>query len=98
MRVILCRKMCRKEPMKPSIITLLSEDKVIGLRQVNRGIKDNQIRCVLIADDTDSNIRLQLMKTCREANVLVTRVRSKEELGKALGIEVDCATVGILKE
>ncbi len=84
--------------MKPSIITLLSEDKVIGLRQVNRGIKDNQIRCVLVADDADANIRLALAKTCREAKIPLTRVKSKEELGKTLGIDVDCATVGILKK
>ncbi len=84
--------------MKPSIIKLLSEDKVIGLRQVNRGIKDNQIRCVLIADDADANIRLELIKTCRQANVSVQRVKSKEELGKALEIDVNCATVGILKK
>ena len=83
--------------MEPSIIKLLSEKKVIGLRQVNRGIKENQIRCVLIADDTECNIRLELMKTCRNARVPVTHVASKEELGRALGIDVSCSTVGILK-
>ena len=83
--------------MEPSIIKLLSEKKVIGLRQVNRGIKENQIRCVLIADDTECNIRLELMKTCRNARIPVTRVPSKSELGKTLGIDVDCSTVGILK-
>ena len=83
--------------MEPSIIKLLSEKKVIGLRQVNRGIKDNQIRCVVIADDTECNIRLELMKTCRNARIPVTRVPSKSELGRTLGIEVDCSTVGILK-
>lgn len=83
--------------MEPSIIKLLSEKKVIGLRQVNRGIKENQIRCVLIADDTECNIRLELMKTCRNARIPVTRVPSKSELGRMLGIEVDCSTVGILK-
>ena len=83
--------------MELSIIKLLSEKKVIGLRQVNRGIKENQIRCVLIADDTECNIRLELMKTCRNARIPVTRVPSKSELGRTLGIEVDCSTVGILK-
>ena len=83
--------------MEPSIIKLLSEKKVIGLRQVNRGIKDNQIRCVVIADDTECNIRLELMKTCRNARIPVTRVPSKSELGRTLGIDVDCSTVGILK-
>ena len=83
--------------MEPSIIKLLSEKKVIGLRQVNRGIKENQIRCVLIADDTECNIRLELMKTCRNARIPVTRVPSKSELGRTLGIDVDCSTVGILK-
>ncbi len=83
--------------MEPSIIKLLSEKKVIGLRQVNRGIKENQIRCVLIADDTECNIRLELVKTCRNARIPVTRVPSKSELGRTLGIDVDCSTVGILK-
>ena len=83
--------------MELSIIKLLSEKKVIGLRQVNRGIKENQIRCVVIADDTECNIRLELVKTCRNARIPVTRVPSKSELGKALGIDVDCSTVGILK-
>lgn len=83
--------------MEPSIIKLLSENKVIGLRQVNRGIKENQIRCVVIADDTECNIRLELTNTCRRAHVPVKRVPSKSELGKTLGIDVDCSTVGILK-
>lgn len=86
-----------KEPMEPSISKLLSENKVIGLRQVNRGIKENRIRCVVIADDTECNIRLELMKTCRNARIPVTHVPSKEDLGKALGIDVSCSTVGILK-
>ena len=47
--------------------------------------------------DTECNIRLELMKTCRNARIPVTRVPSKSELGRTLGIEVDCSTVGILK-
>lgn len=83
--------------MEPSIIKLLSEKKVIGLRQVNRGIKDDQIRCVLIAEDTEPHIRQELLSTCRKARIPIKKFASKEEMGKMLGIDVACATVGILK-
>ena len=83
--------------MEQSIIDLLSADKVIGLRQVNRGIGDDAIRCVLIAADTEERIRRELTALCRLRGVPVRFVSSKEELGKAVGIDVDCATVGILK-
>lgn len=83
--------------MEPSLSALIAEPKVIGLRQVIRGIGDNQIRCVLIAADADEPIRRQLITLCSRHQIPVMFTPSKAELGREAGIEVSCATVGFLK-
>ncbi len=75
---------------------LLAREKVIGLRQVMRGIRDGRVRCVLVAADAEEHIKLELGNQCEAKGVKLVSVPSKEELGRASGIDVDCAAVGII--
>lgn len=75
---------------------LLAREKVIGSRQIMRGFRDGQIRCVLIAEDAEEHIKLELVSQCRLAGVEAVFVPSKEELGRAAGIDVASAAVGII--
>ena len=72
--------------------------KVAGIRQVVRGIKSDRIRCVLVATDADEHIKTQLMAICTPKGLSLKFVLNKKELGKRLGLDVDCAVVGILKD
>lgn len=76
---------------------LLRQPKVIGLRQVMRGFRDCQIRCVLAAADADGHILRELKSQCALNGVELIMLPSMEELGREVGIDVGCAAVGILK-
>lgn len=71
--------------------------RVAGIRQVIRGIRKGQIRCVLAATDADEPIKRELSALCRASGVELKFVLNKKELGISLGLQVDCAAVGILK-
>lgn len=83
--------------MEQKIKKLLENKKVIGIRQVVRGISDKQIRCVLLATNTDEDIKREIVNLCKTNNVPILFTPSKEELGKEVGIDVNCATVGLLE-
>jgi len=71
--------------------------RVAGIRQVIRGIRKGQIRCVLTASDADEDIKRELSQLCLASGVELRFVLNKKELGNTLGLQVDCAAVGILK-
>lgn len=73
-------------------------DKVAGMRQVVRGIRADRIRCVLVASDADEHIKRELTALCGSADIELKYVLTKKELGKSLGLDVDCAAAGILKD
>lgn len=72
--------------------------KVAGIRQVVRGIRSDRIRCVLVALDADEHIKTELTTLCDLKSIQLKFVLNKKELGKRLGLDVDCAAAGILKE
>jgi len=76
---------------------LKNSNKVMGLRQVLRGVRKGQIGSVLLALDADENIKLQVQNLCNVNNMLMFTCESKEELGKELQIDRACAVVGFLK-
>ncbi len=65
--------------------------RVVGYRQVVRGINGNQIRCVLIARDADSNIGNQIVSLCEKKKVPYRFVTDKATMGKMLDLDVACA-------
>lgn len=65
--------------------------RVVGYRQVVRGINGNQIRCVLIARDVDSKIGHQIVSLCEQKNIPYKMVYDKVSMGKMLKLDVACA-------
>jgi ribosomal protein L7Ae-like RNA K-turn-binding protein len=76
---------------------LLTNKKVIGLRQVLRGILKREIESVVIADDTAQHIKTQLLEACKIATIPIFTCPTRAELGKTLGIQRPCCTVGFTK-
>ncbi len=72
--------------------------RVVGYRQVVRGIHGNQLRCVLIARDADSFIGEQLALLCKQNNVPYEFVLDKQTMGKMLELDVPCAVCAESKE
>lgn len=71
--------------------------KVVGMKQVLRAVGADQVQQVLLAQDADEYIKNKVVSTCEEHGITPVPVPSMEELGKACGIAVKCATVAILK-
>ena len=76
---------------------LKSTPKVVGMKQVLRGLKDGSLKSVYVANDADTFLYQRVVRAAEAANIPVTRVASKQELGKASGVEVAAATVGLLR-
>lgn len=69
-----------------------------GTNEVTKFIERNQIEIVIIAEDVEpEEIVAHLPVLCDEKKIPYTYVPSKEELGKASGLEVTTAAVGIVK-
>lgn len=78
--------------------TAFSQDFVVGCRQVRKELALGNLRCVFVAGDIDGALKRELNALLQTACVDVYRVKSKEELGKRAGIEVDAAIVGVKKK
>lgn len=80
------------------VVSMLKRSpKLVGLKQVLSSVGSGKLRCVVLAPDADPDIRGKVLTACIRHSVEVINYASKAELGKLCGIEVACATVGILK-
>lgn len=71
---------------------------VAGYRRTVRGIRTNQIRCVLVACDSDDGLAEEVRRLCAENGVPCHTVGGKKALGEKLGLDVACAVCGIAVE
>ncbi|HHX48828.1 MAG TPA: 50S ribosomal protein L7ae-like protein [Clostridiales bacterium] len=74
-----------------------NHNKVIGLRQVIRCIKSNQLWCVLIATDIDEHIKQEILAQCTSYGIPYVIKFTRKKLGEIANIDVKCATIGLLK-
>ena len=82
---------------KNEIIKLLKiSPKVVGSKQVSRGIAEGTVGCVIVAEDADRALRKKLVAAAEIAGVAVEHAPSMEWLGRNSGIEVGAAAVGII--
>ncbi|KUP04614.1 ribosomal protein L7Ae-like protein [Bacillus coahuilensis m2-6] len=70
---------------------------VVGTKQTVKAIKAGDIQQVVIAKDADYKVVSKLLQASKDMNVEVLYVDSMKKLGKACGIDVAAATVGIMK-
>ena len=70
-----------------------------GTNETTKSVERGLAKLVYIAMDVDPpEIVAHLPLLCEEKNIPYIYVKSKEELGKAAGIEVACASAAILNE
>ncbi len=75
---------------------LNGSSKVVGSKQVLKGVSDGTIGCVIIASDADADVKRAIASAAEANGVTLKYFPSKRKLGEAAGIEVEAATVGIL--
>lgn len=69
--------------------------KLVGLKQVLRGIESGDVGCVVIAADSESFIEECVRNAIGTKCVKVLICPTRKELGKAACIDVPAAVVGI---
>ncbi|WDV45429.1 ribosomal L7Ae/L30e/S12e/Gadd45 family protein [Clostridiaceae bacterium M8S5] len=80
------------------MLSLLKEEKkVVGTKQAERALLSDQVKLVYIARDADSHVVNKLVDICKSKNIEVIYVNTMEELGKACEIDVNAASVALLK-
>ncbi|MFL0196179.1 ribosomal L7Ae/L30e/S12e/Gadd45 family protein [Clostridium sp. WILCCON 0269] len=79
------------------MIYRLTGNKVVGLKQTVKAIKNNNAKTVYIAKDADDKIIQSVKALIDEDSPEVVYVDTMKELGKLCGIDVGAATAAILK-
>jgi large subunit ribosomal protein L7A len=68
---------------------------VIGVKQTTRAIQNGQIAEVIVAKDADTRLTGKVISICKDKGLPVHYVDSMRRLGKACGIDVGAAVVGL---
>jgi len=71
--------------------------RVVGLKQVIRGVNEGIFKKIYIASDADEIIRLKVLNACTQMGTSYEEVHTMIELGNACMIDVGAATAGVLK-
>ena len=81
------------------VITLLNNSsKVVGTKQVLKGMASDELRCVILSEDADDFIKTKVKTQAQKCGVEVIVAPSISWLGNECKIAVGAATVGIIKE
>ncbi|WP_409968147.1 ribosomal L7Ae/L30e/S12e/Gadd45 family protein [Bengtsoniella intestinalis] len=76
---------------------LASIDKVIGVKQSRKVLRDGRARKVYLACDADPAITQPIVEACQAQEVAVDMDYSLSQLGLACGITVGAAVVAVLR-
>jgi len=71
--------------------------KTVGIKQTLKAVEKGNAKAVYLAKDADERVIGGLKELCQKNSVDILYVDSMKQLGKACDIEVDAATVAILK-
>ena len=73
------------------------DKRIVGLKQVLKGLSCDMFSKIYIASDVDEVIRQKVIAACNQTGLKYEEDFSMIELGKACDIDVGAATAGILK-
>jgi len=74
-----------------------SPNKLVGLKQVLRGVTDGTVWCVIVSSDCEEFIKRTLKDAAAGKSVLWKSCPTMAELGKAARIDVGAAVVGLVR-
>lgn len=78
------------------ITELASQEKVVGVKQSRKAIREGRARQVFLACDADPAIIGPVAQSCAEANVPVRSGYTMAQLGQACRIAVGASVVAVL--
>ena len=74
-----------------------SPKKLVGLKQVLRGVTDGTLWCVIVSSDCEDFIKRAVRDAAMDRDVLLKSGPTMAELGKAAEIDVGAAVVGLVR-
>ena len=84
--------------MSTSVNELIASnpDRLVGLKQVLRGISEGNVWCVIVSLDSDDFVKQQVLTAIGNAKISVKYFDNKSKLGSLVGIDVAAAVVGLV--
>lgn len=79
------------------MIDLDAISKVVGTKQTLKALKDKKVLKVILAEDTEAKMKKEITDACEQSQVEIRQIKTKRELGKAVGIDRSAAVVALLK-
>lgn len=77
--------------------TLKAANKVVGLKQSHRAVRDGRALRAYLAKDSEERVSRPFAEACAEADVELIVVESMALLGEACGVDVGAAVAVILR-
>lgn len=76
---------------------LRTANKVIGLKQSRKAVRDGIAAMVYVALDAEKRVIVPIYELCGETNTPIREIPTMAELGSAAGIDVGAAVVTVLR-
>jgi large subunit ribosomal protein L7A len=76
---------------------LKTSKKVVGIKQLQRALKEHTASVAYLAQDADPRLMEPLREACLAADVELVEVPTMQELGKACSIAVGAAAAAVLR-
>ena len=80
------------------ITELASQEKVIGVKQSRKAIREGRAKRVYLACDADLAITGPVAESCRRAGIPVETAHTMAQLGHVCRITVGASVVAVLRE
>ena len=81
-----------------SMVTRLPGEKVVGIKQTAKALKNNLGSKLYVAKDADVRLLEPILKLAADKSLEIEEVDTMKELGVLCGIDVSAATALIIKE
>lgn len=66
--------------------------KYVGVKEVLKAVKNNDVSKVYIGKDAEAHVLSELITSCNEKNIEIVEIETMQKLGEMAGIEVKAAT------
>lgn len=80
------------------MVTRLPGEKVVGIKQTAKALKNNLGSKLYVAKDADVRLLEPILKLAADKSLEIEEVDTMKELGVLCGIDVSAATALIIKE
>ncbi|APF25851.1 RNA 2'-O ribose methyltransferase substrate binding family protein [Clostridium sporogenes] len=79
------------------MIDRLKGNKVVGVKQTVKALKNNTVKTLYVSKDADESLIKPLIELAEENSIDIINVDTMKELGRLCGIDVSAAIAALLK-